>query len=1074
MKKIIFIIIFIPFILYSQIKIAIIDNSFSNKDEFDATLNFFNNNQNIQLKKISFEKFINKNFLDKFSLVWIHRVDSSDFNDLEKNEKFISTLKKYISNGGKLFLSMDGMKYLNLLNLENEVVSSKYVDAIDDGYGRKLGLHSFLTHPIFNELNGGAYIFNPLEDMKIRQLGFFEPNKKLNGKVVAVDWSYITLKENSKLVLEYDYGKGKVLACGAYLIFSIKNQNEKHLKKFIENCFEYLYKTDKVNKKYFWNNFSAEIKKEKNIYNKIKLNKSKEWIIKNENILSRDIATSNYWNVAGERMLLMGKENFGVDEIWSHPFMAIKNYEIGFVEKDSINWLKNFDPKFEVYPNCVVRKYITPEFVLKEIITTSIIKPVSIIHYELKSKLNKKIVLQFQSNLRLMWPYSEDVLGKINFEWNKYLNGFLIHDERKLFTAILGVNNAIDDYEIKIVDDYTKCGNIFFELNNNSNFDVVISASNETANKTIQYYLSAFQNPFKIYSESKKHFDYQLKNYLTLKTPNQDFNEGYNWALIGTKKFIVNTPTIGKSLVAGYSTTAKGWNGGHKINGRPGYAWYFGRDGVWSGFALLDIGDYKSVKSILEMFNKYQDLNGKIFHELTTSGAVHYDASDSTPLYLILCGRYLKESGDVNFIKQNINHIKNAIEFCYSTDTDNDHLIENTNVGHGWVEGGGLFTAHTEVYLAACWAEALKWSGYIFNVLKIKNEAKKYFNEYETVKNTINTKFWNAKNNFTNFSKLKNGSFNEEKTVLSAVPIYFGLIDSTKAKKVLHDFAESYFSSDWGVRILRNDSKIYNPRGYHTGSVWPLFTGWTALAEYKFNNDVQAFSHVMNNLLVYKNWQLGGIEEVLNGDEYKPSGVCPQQCWSQTMVIQPIIEGLLGLSVDAINKLVFIEPQIPEDWNFFEVKNIKVGNKKINIAFRKENDKINFYFYSNSNDKIKLFINYKNQFQEISMKKISSINFPNENNPKVLPHYVLPLPNDSSKSFRILDEKFLNNIYEIEVQGLQNRTDTLKIISLNKKIDKIENASIINKKDNIYNVEARFDNENKKYITKKIKIYFSD
>ena len=103
---------------------------------------------------------------------------------------------------------------------------------------------------------------------------------------------------------------------------------------------------------------------------------------------------------------------------------------------------------------------------------------------------------------------------------------------------------------------------------------------------------------------------------------------------------------------------------------------------------------------MLEFYQKFQDLNGKIFHEVSTSGFVHYDASDATPLYIALAGRYLHYSGDIDFIKESWPYIKKAIDYCYSTDTDNDNLIENTNVGHGWVEGGGLFGSHTSLYLA--------------------------------------------------------------------------------------------------------------------------------------------------------------------------------------------------------------------------------------------------------------------------------------------------------------------------------------------------------------------------------------
>ena len=101
--------------------------------------------------------------------------------------------------------------------------------------------------------------------------------------------------------------------------------------------------------------------------------------------------------------------------------------------------------------------------------------------------------------------------------------------------------------------------------------------------------------------------------------------------------------------MAGYSTTARGWDGRHKISGRPGYAWYFGRDSEWSGFAIDNYGDFKSIKQQLLFLQKYQDIYGKIFHEISTSGVVHYDAADATPLYIILAAHYFRSSGDIEF-----------------------------------------------------------------------------------------------------------------------------------------------------------------------------------------------------------------------------------------------------------------------------------------------------------------------------------------------------------------------------------------------------------------------------------------
>ena len=162
-----------------------------------------------------------------------------------------------------------------------------------------------------------------------------------------------------------------------------------------------------------------------------------------------------------------------------------------------------------------------------------------------------------------------------------------------------------------------------------------------------------------------------------------------------------------------------------------------------AALALLDYGDFEKVREILRFYEKYQDLSGKIFHEATTSGVIHYDASDATPLYILLAGRYFRYSNDTGYLRQSWSHIRNAIDFCYSTDTDKDHLIENTNVGHGWVEGGELYGSHATLYLNACWAEALMEA---FNMARTVKDAdsNRFMAEYNELMTIVNRDFWRA------------------------------------------------------------------------------------------------------------------------------------------------------------------------------------------------------------------------------------------------------------------------------------------------------------------------------------------
>ena len=406
--------------------------------------------------------------------------------------------------------------------------------------------------------------------------------------------------------------------------------------------------------------------------------------------------------------------------------------------------------------------------------------------------------------------------------------------------------------------------------------DIVFVSTSEGIEKdALAHYREAVLHPESIFLEATINADSLLQTSLDIAGPDPIFNQGYEWALLATDRFMVNTPGLGASLTAGYATSDNGWDGEHAVSGRPGYGWYFGRDGEWSGFAVLDYGDFEKVRLMLSTFQRYQDLNGKIFHEMSTSGIVHYDAADATPLYVVLAGKYLRHSGDSAFIRRSWPFIQNAMDFCYSTDTDGDKLIENTNVGHGWVEGGDLFGSHTSLHLASCWAAALDEAAYMANIIGKNDLAAKYRQDAVVVKAAISLRFWNPGNDYFYHGLMPDGTFLESMSIMPAIPMLFGQTDAKQASKVLPVLASNAFTADWGCRIVPQNDPNYNPRGYHSGSVWPLFTGWASLAEFRYNNYLQGFSHLFSNMMIWQFWGLGFNEEVLNGETFEPGRGLP-------------------------------------------------------------------------------------------------------------------------------------------------------------------------------------------------------
>ncbi len=653
-------------------------------------------------------------------------------------------------------------------------------------------------------------------------------------------------------------------------------------------------------------------------------------------------------------MLIMGKENGGIDEIWTHPFRAMRDYETGIVTPDSVAWLRNLPVRIEVRPESFTRIYTIPGGQLREVVYASLERAGGILHYETGAPV--RLLVRFRTDLRWMWPYDANALGDLHYAFDDGLQALHVCDTTRSFYCVMGADSrpeselsgqysSIDMTSSGLQGSPTALNQVFhaavYELNARNAFvlNYAIVGTNEGQKSALGDYRALLENPAGTLMELVRHYQQLLSTTVTVASPDPEFNRLFKWAIVGTDRFITRTPGVGTGLLAGFGTTARGWDGSQKISGRPGYAWYFGRDSEWSGFAMDDYGDCETVRKQLELLQSHQDRYGKIFHEISTSGSVHFDAADATPLYVMLAGHYLRASGDLGFIKASWPYLRNAMDFLYSTDTDGDGLIENTNVGHGWVEGGALFGSHSSFYLSGLWAQTLTDMAFIARQLGKKDLAERYAADALRVRKIVNNDFWNDSTGFYSYGKNKDGTYRAEPTVLPAVVAYLNLLDDNRVAPMLRAYAGNGFTSDWGVRILSSQSPLFDPRGYHYGSIWPLFTGWTALAEYEYGNSTQGFSHIMNNLYIKNHWALGFVEEVMNGAIYRPSGVCPHQCWSETNILHPAITGMIGWKPNAMDHAALLKPRFPLQWDSVTVSNLRVGKTLVQMRMKRSAEK---------------------------------------------------------------------------------------------------------------------------------------
>jgi len=1087
-------------------------------DEQAAVLSFLQNQKDFDPLQVKYEQIQNKSFQKlKLTHLWIHK--RSTARPTQQEIAAGKKLKSFVAQGGTLILSMEAVRLLNDWGIEKNTFEVKTDSVIDEGFGRPLGFHAFKSHPIFDGLNGGVYSWKGKKDHVIRKIGFFNSNLPDTSiaKVIGIEWTYITFHEQNKLVMEYRLGKGRIIAVGAYSYFAAENFNTLQLHRFYRNIFYYTAGHINSVKANYWNYDIQKVNVLKRKFSSVPVKGISKWNLPELSIqIKKAHAAADFISLAGRRMLVMGKQKGGIDEVWTHPFMSFRDVEAAVVLKgaDTAIWLKDLTPSITVSPELLTREYDINGTIIKEITTVSMDKPVAVLHYECQGPVVEKILMRYTTNFRYMWPYSDKVSASVKYKWTPEMNAVISTAQKDDLAGIMGFSSPPADYKIgqfkdagfekgQLVAAQTNLVQLsgIFSFNAsglNGCLSAYMLAGNEGIDKAVNMYRSESAGFEQVFQKTSAYFKALLKHSMSVTTPDERFNTGYKWAMVRADQFFQETPGLGTSLMAGFGTTARGWDGGQKISGRPGYAWYFGRDAQWSGMAINACGGYPMIKKTLQVFADFQDLNGKIYHELTSSGAVHYDASDATPLYVVLAASYLKYSGDLDYIRKIWPSLTKAMDFCYSTDTDHDGLIEITNVGHGWIEGGPLFGAHTEIYLAGCWVAALDAASYMSAALKDKAKASVYKGDADKVRKIIDKEFWNSKGQYFYNGKMIDGSFMKDQTVLSSVPIYFNAIsDSLKAAKTTASFSGNEYSTDWGLRILPESNPHFNPGAYHAGMVWPLFTGFAALAEYKTGNYASGFSHIMDNLMLYRNWSLGSTEETLNGLMYLPAGICSQQGWSETMVLQPIAEGMLGLACDALSDHVSLSPRFPHQWNQVSVENIAFGTHRFNLRMLRDTTST-FYTFSNFSGAAPCNLAFNPSFLPGTSIESVSVNGKEmgfdvrdmgESTQLILPEMpvsnelsikilhkggigLLPLINEpkagaASQELKILKQKLEGKRYIFTVEGLKDRKYEVSLVS-RFNVKSVAHAEILSHEDDLYRISIHVPNGNGKYARQNV------
>jgi len=427
----------------------------------------------------------------------------------------------------------------------------------------------------------------------------------------------------------------------------------------------------------------------------------------------------------------------------------------------------------------------------------------------------------------------------------------------------------------------------------------------------------------------------------SIETPDKALNEAFQWAEVSIEQLRTRVQgTDETALVAGYYASGD--------SARPGFGWFFGRDALYTLYAVNGYGDFALSKAELEFLIHRQRADGKIMHEYSQTAAAidwkafpyMYAAADSTPLFLLAVADYVKASGDVAFLTANREAIEKAwaFETDPAHDTDHDGIYDNSQ-GTGWVESwpGGM--PHQEIYLALLDQQASGAMAGIEDALKDGEKAAAAKKRADAIAKTIESEYYDSAKECYAFSRNADGSLDRTSTVYPALAWWNPETTSGSSmlahpEGCLRQFAAHTLNTDWGLRDVSSDEKIYDGMSYHQGSVWPLFTGWAALAEYRANQPLAGYQMLMENANLTRAQDLGADTELLSGDFFVPFGrSTSHQLWSSAMVITPTLRGLFGISIDAQSKTITVNPHLPAQWEDARIDNLQLPGGTTSLQF---------------------------------------------------------------------------------------------------------------------------------------------